>query len=165
MPVADHEQLPMFSEDPAEFARLVSETARVQSETARAQTEAMREIAALMRDVLGRTNGRAGPRTRASPPAQSAPPVRDHTGYGPSNARHRTWRSFALDMQRQVDELPRGTKPTKTNVASHGQDTVRAINYTMEGYGLSPRDWPPEAWNPEEDRKWRSPKAQRTRQI
>jgi hypothetical protein len=86
--------------------------------------------------------------------------VRDHTGYGPSNPRHRTWRGFVLDMQRQARELPGGVKRTKTNVATHGVDTVRAINYAMRGYGLSLRDWPPDTWDPDEDRKWQSPKRQ-----
>jgi len=159
MPVADHEQLPMFSEDPSELlARLVGETARVQSETARAQAEAMREIAALMREVLGRTNGRAAPRTPAVPPPPPVSDAHDQTGYGPSNPRHRTWRAFALDMQRQARELPSGVKRTKTNVATHGGDTVRAINYGMKGYGLNLRDWPPDLWDPDEDRGWKSPK-------
>jgi len=172
-PVADHEQLPMFPQDPAEFARIAreqAETARVQAETARVQSETAllayraavdmsRDAQALIRLVLDKVNGRDAthdsPATTTEVTTGTQP---DHAGYGPSNPKHRTWRGFCLDMQRQVRELPSGTKPSKTNVASHGVDTVRAINYAMEGYGLPLTDWPPDHWDPDEDRPWRSPR-------
>jgi hypothetical protein len=164
MPVADHEQLPMFGQDPAEFARLVSEaaaTARVQSETARAQTEATLTIAALLRELLNRTRGRARQPSAPAAPAEAPPAASEFAtqprAYGPSNPRHRTWRGFVLDMQRQVRELPSG-RPTKVNVEMHGGDTVRSISYTMRGYGLDPGEWPPDSWDPDEDRTWHPPK-------
>lgn len=183
MPVADHEQLPMFPQDAAELARLFkaatdmardqSETARLQSETARVQSqaaqaliEASRELINVQRagqsriqEVINTVNGREPP---ATPEATETPAPEHSGGYGPSNPRHRTWHGFCVDLQRQERELPSNCKPTKINFETHGSDTVRAINYAMEGYGLNLRNWPPSHWDPDEDRSWRSPK---TRQI
>jgi len=123
------------------------------------QSEALRHLAAINQHLLQNVQG------NGHRPREPEPSARDHTGYGPSNPKHRTWRGFAMDMQRQVRELPSNVKPTKTNVASHGSDTVRAINYAMLGYGLDLRDWPPDRWDAEQDHAWRSPKRPKTRQI
>lgn len=179
--MADHEQLPMFPQDPVELVRLFkaaadmardqSETARVQSETARVQSQAaqalieasrelikgQRQTQSHIQDVIEVANGRA-----SSAPPEATESLSERAGYGPSNPRHRTWRGFCEDLQRQERELPSNCKPTKINFETHGSDTVRAINYAMEGYGLKLRNWPPSRWDASEDRSWRSPK---TRQI
>jgi hypothetical protein len=155
----------MFPHDPVEFARFVVEAvamARVQSEVVLKQTEATLTIAALLREVLNRAQGRDGqlPESPAEASAASEPATQtrpEPRAYGPSNPRHRTWRGFVLDMQRQVRELPSG-RPTKVNVEMHGGDTVRSISYTMRGYGLDPGEWPPDPWDPDEDRSWHPPK-------
>lgn len=175
MPVVDPEgQLPMFPQDSAAVPDMIkavaeallvqAETARVQSETARSIIDASRELFKAQRENSAHMRGpidiseamHATPTPSAG--ATNSPSADHGRGYGPSNPKHRTWRGFCLDMQRQVRELPSNCKPTKINVETHGSDTVRAINYAMMGYGLRLRDWPPGPWDPDEDRSWRSPK-------
>lgn len=163
-PVADYVQTGMFSHaEPEEVRQEWLDAVRAQSEVVlqvvRDQAAALREITALNHMLVAAFQLRLS--LDHAPPAEASPDATPTTrnGYGPSNPRHRTWRGFVLDLQRQVRELPKDVKPTKTNVATHGGDTVRAINYAMLGYGLKLSDWAPDHWNPDEDRCWQSPKT------
>lgn len=102
-------------------------------------------------------------------PLDDLPSAPERDGYGPSNSKHRTFRGFALDLQRlerivrRDNHLEHDDAVTKEMLYAAGAPMPRTIWNTMKGYALRSDQWPPSTWDASEDRTWHSPHKNRRR--
>jgi len=161
MPVADDgKQLPMFPQDDPVRELLFN--------VIKTQAEGIRMLSAVAAGYQQELKAAQAHGFQLKPrDGLSAMPERD--GYGPSNSKHRTFRGFALDLQRlerivrRDNHLEHDDGVTREMLYAVGAPMPRTIWNTMKGYGLRSDQWPPSTWDASEDRTWHSPHRNRGR--
>jgi hypothetical protein len=148
--VPDDAQMPMFSAD--ELAELrqtahdIKEAARLQLRILQEERRAReRRFDATIGSLRGRTIGSLRARRRSARQESFVP-------YG-------GWEAFVQHFQQLQRDLRKdvGEKIFKYQIAALEGCDVKTLTRWMEGFGLSAKQWPPMAWDPNEDRPWRPP--------